>query len=89
MQAQPSPSRPVTTSVPLACPHPCTVVNILTLIFLLRFWPVPGGRSPLGGVEPITVQVRICFLQARFGVSPASTHSHMMSWLASLAAAGS
>ncbi|PRW51101.1 ATP-dependent zinc metalloprotease FTSH chloroplastic isoform A [Chlorella sorokiniana] len=33
------------------------VVNILTLIFLLRFWPVPGGRSPLGGVEPITVQV--------------------------------
>lgn len=37
--------------------HPA-VVNILTLIFLLRFWPVPGGRSPLGGVEPITVQAR-------------------------------
>lgn len=27
----------------------------------MRFWPVPGGRGPLGQVEPITVQVCGCF----------------------------
>ena len=53
-----------TTPAPLFPPCLSAVVNILTLIFLLRFWPVPGGRSPLGGVEPITVQASIRFTKA-------------------------
>ncbi|KAL4429196.1 hypothetical protein ABPG77_010175 [Micractinium sp. CCAP 211/92] len=32
-------------------------LNIAMVMFLMRFWPVPGGRSPLGQVEPVTVQV--------------------------------
>lgn len=32
-------------------------LNIAMVMLLMRFWPVPGGRSPLGQVEPVTVQV--------------------------------
>lgn len=33
------------------------VLNIAMVVLLMRFWPVPGGRGPLGQVEPVTVQV--------------------------------
>ena len=39
--------------------HPVRLlINLLALAALMRFWPLPGQRHPLGVNEPITVQVR-------------------------------
>lgn len=34
------------------------ILNLAALAALMRFWPMPGTRHPLGVNEPITVQVR-------------------------------
>lgn len=43
------------------------MLNIAVVLLLMRFWPVPGGRSPLGQVEPITVQVSVGVFWATWG----------------------
>ncbi len=73
--ARPRPPPPNThkhTHSPPCCPAALpAALNIAMVMFLMRFWPVPGGRSPLGQVEPVTVQA-----SRRRGIWPRSLLNH-------------
>ena len=41
------------------------LLNLAALAVLMRFWPLPGSRHPLGVSEPITVQARAALSLSR------------------------